>query len=374
MIKQCGDTPPSVCTDGQVECCPLCHKEAHHTRIVEQQVSEVLLPGGAGLPANLGGIFWKVSEEGTLSPFWDFPDLISFALNTDGCGRNLGKLVDGDMKVNTCGDRTVAWMPPVATMSPTDRKAFEWSETTCACDFRFTNVAGAGTASAPTAYRLAYECGDAELPDYVAAVVREFNDKQYRMKILDTMNFAVASFGAVLPDGSVDCGGRDWGCRTWDQAGNPPDACVAGCWDDDDATPCAQTDCTLNCQTAQADGANLEGCVICGNPSAPGVKCMDCTANPFNPRCIYCAGTLDANNNPTDPSCAGIERKRVQTGCVGWGVESGVAPNEVDVATLLQAFDEDGVARTGCGAQGLFDEYGSVSWTTFTNTKECLLA
>jgi len=367
MIKQCGAA--STCTDGQEECCPVCHKEAHHTRIVDETIGEMLLAGGAGLPTDLQGVFWKVSEEGVAAPLDAFPDIISFALNTDGCGRNLGKLVDGDLKVNLCGDRTVAWMPLVTALPAATRTVLEWFRTTCACNIRFTNVAGAGTASNPTAYRLAMECGDAELRDDVAAVVRAFNDKLLRMNILDTMTFVPSAFGTVLPDGSQDCGGRDWGCSIWDGV-NPRPAveCADACWDDDDATACPNTDCTVVCEDAVADGVNLEGCVICGNPNAPDVKCVDCTAEPFNPRCTFCQA------NPGEASCAGIERKRVQTGCVGWGIVSGVVPNEVDEATLLQAFDEAGAAKPGCGARELFAEYESVSWTTFTNTKECVLA
>jgi len=280
------------------------------------------------------------------------------------------------MKVNLCGDRTVAWMPRETAPSLKSRKVLQWFQASCACNIKFTNVAGAGTASAPTAYRLAMECGDAELPDDVAVVVRRFNDDQFKMNILDTMNFAPSTFGNVLPDGTVDCGGRDWGCKVWDHIGaRPLDQCDPACWDGDDATACPQTDCTVNCDDAgPAAAATIEGCVVCGNPNAPGVKCLDCTANPFSPRCIDCPTTLDDNNIPMDPTCAGIERKRVQTGCVGWGVTVGVAPNELKIATLLQAFDEDGVAKTGCGAQDFFDEYGSVPWTTYTNTKECLLA
>jgi len=371
MIKKCGT--PSLCTDGQEECCPLCRKQQHETHIVDEIVRDVLVPGGADLPGSMEGIFWKVSEQGSVPPVPGFPDIISFGLNTDGCGRNLGKIIDGDTKVNLCGDRTVGWMPIVAALPSRTRNALDKIRSTCECNIAFTNVAGRGTVSEPTEYRLAMECGGADLDADVADFVRSFNDNQHRMRILDTMSFVQSTFGRVSPGGTVDCGNRDWGCQVLNALAAPasPPAdpvCDDMCYTDPNNAACVKP-CILDCNDAATQGAPgpfwLEGCVICGNAAqaAVGVPCVDCTVNPFHDRCVFCAA------NPARPECAGIERKRVQTGCVGWEIFNDAG----DSATLLQAFGEDGVANTGCGARELFDMYGRRAWATFTNTKECLL-
>merc|ERR1719499_2606150 len=131
MIKKCGT--PSLCTDGQEECCPLCRKEQHEAPIVDKIVRDVLVPGGADLPENMEGIFWKVSEFDSVPPVVGFPDIISFGLNTDGCGRNLGKIVDGDTKVNLCGDRTVAFLPKGAALPLHEKNGHD---ELCSVDFR----------------------------------------------------------------------------------------------------------------------------------------------------------------------------------------------------------------------------------------------
>jgi len=368
MIKKCGT--PSLCTDGQEECCPLCRKEQHETPIVDKIVRDVLVPGGADLPENMEGIFWKVSEFDSVPPVVGFPDIISFGLNTDGCGRNLGKIVDGDTKVNLCGDRTVAFLPKGAALPLREKNAMDWIRSTCECNMVFTNVAGRGTVSEPLAYRLAIECGSADLGADVADFVRSFNDNQHIMRIMDTMNFVQSTFG-VSAAGTTNCGGRDWGCAVLNDVNAPaaPPVCDAACYADPTNAGCVKP-CILDCADAitnanAPNGGWYEGCVICGNTAADAanVPCVDCTANPFNARCVFCAA------NPGRAECAGIDRKVVQTGCVGWEI----ANNAGDSATLLQAFGEDGVANTGCGARELFDQYGRRSWLTFTNTKECLL-
>merc|ERR1719493_619924 len=179
------------------------------------------------------------------------------------------------------------------------------------------------------------------------------------------MNFVQSTFG-VSAAGTTNCGGRDWGCAVLNDVNAPaaPPVCDAACYADPTNAGCVKP-CILDCADAitnanAPNGGWYEGCVICGNAAADAVNvpCVDCTANPFNARCVFCAA------NPDFAECAGIDRKRVPTGCVGWQIYNAAGD---DSATLLQAFGEDGVAKTGCGAREFFDEYGRQKWATFTN-------